>query len=93
MNIQHKRYEDGGRFFVEENSELLGKITYTFRTSDEITIDHTQVDARLKGKGIGRQLVNCLVEWARQEKLKVIPRCSFAKALFTRVHKFADVLA
>ena len=58
----------------------------------ECIIDHTDVDDSLRGEGVGRQLLNALVDWARSTGTKVLPLCPFAKAQFDKDPAIQDVL-
>lgn len=93
MKIQRTESGDRGRFYIEENGERLALMTYSKAGEDKIIIDHTEVDASLKGEGIGKDLVAEGVKYARENSLKIIPQCSFAKAEFEKHSEYADVLA
>ena len=67
-------------------------MTYSKAGADKIIIDHTEVDGSLKGKGVGRDLIAEGVKFARENNLKIIPQCSFAKAEFDKHDDYADVL-
>lgn len=85
--------KDIGQFYIGENPEnSIAKITFFLTGKDKITIDHTYVSDNLKGQGIGHQLVEKVVEFARQENKKIIPVCSFAKKIMTQNEEYADVL-
>ncbi|MDT3738817.1 MAG: GNAT family N-acetyltransferase [Candidatus Kapabacteria bacterium] len=91
MEIMHKDDGSKGQFFIEQDGKILAKLTYVW-DGNKIIIDHTVVDSSLSGKGIGKQLVRKAVELARDKKIKIIPLCSFAKAVFDKVEDFQDVL-
>lgn len=67
-------------------------MTYSRTNATLIVIDHTEVDASLGGQGVGRQLLDALVQWARATGTKVIPLCPFAKAQFEKTPAIRDVL-
>ncbi|MXO65733.1 GNAT family N-acetyltransferase [Altericroceibacterium endophyticum] len=46
--------------------------------------DHTFVAPELRGQGIAAQLVEALVEDARQEDFTIVPQCSYVAAAFRR---------
>jgi len=50
------------------------------------------VGEALRGQGAARKLVLAAVEWARKEKVKLLPLCPFAKAIFDRDPSLHDVL-
>lgn len=56
-------------------------------------ISHTVVFESFKGKGYGRQLIEALVEFAREKGATIEPQCPFAKDLFARTPEIQDVLA
>ncbi|MEB2785056.1 GNAT family N-acetyltransferase [Algoriphagus persicinus] len=41
---------------------------------------------------MGLKLLNELVEYVREEEIKVIPLCPFAKAMFKKEEELRDVL-
>jgi predicted GNAT family acetyltransferase len=55
-------------------------------------IDHTEVDAALRGTGAGARLVRSVVEWTRAEKVQIVALCPFAKSVFDKTPDFGDVL-
>ncbi|WP_110927121.1 GNAT family N-acetyltransferase [Bacillus massiliglaciei] len=82
-----------GNFYVEEEGEKLAEISYFSSGDGEITVDHTEVSEKLRGQKVGNQLVERLVEYAREENVKVVPICSFAQVQFTKHPEYQDVLA
>lgn len=92
MNIQQEDNGKRGRFFIQEDEELLAEIIYTWSGKHEITIHHTNVDEALEGKGIGGQLVKNVVDLAREKKSKIVPLCSFAQTLIDKTPEFQDIL-
>ena len=66
-------------------------MTYSM-AGDIIIIDHTEVDALLKGTGAGAKLVAAAVVWARAEHRQIMPLCPFAKSVFEKTPEYADVL-
>jgi uncharacterized protein len=93
MNIQHLAHGSKGAFIVKENNERLAEMTYSKAGDKLIIIDHTEVSDALRGKGAGKQLVSAAVEYARKNKIKILPLCPFAKSVFERVSEFNDVLS
>ncbi|MCW3073773.1 MAG: N-acetyltransferase [Flaviaesturariibacter sp.] len=93
MLIQHNQSGDHGVFFIEsESGERVAELTY-LEKSEQMHIDHTEVDDSLRGKNIGYQLVEAAVAHARQNSLKIVPLCPFAKALIDKRPEMQDVLA
>jgi uncharacterized protein len=62
------------------------------REAGTLTIMHTEVPAKLNGKGIGSALARGLLDIARAEKLKVVPRCPFVAGYIAKHPEYADLL-
>lgn len=92
MEIKQKDNGEMGMFFVEISNEIVAEMVYSWRGKDRIVIEHTEVDSSLEGKGIGKQLIEKSVEYARKNNVKIIPLCPFAKAIFLKTTDFQDVL-
>lgn len=92
MNIQHEQSESKGVFFVTENGKRLAEMTYSKAGSNLIIIDHTEVSEELRGKSVGLQLVKSAVTYARENNIKILPLCPFAKSVFDRKTEYHDVL-
>lgn len=93
-DIQHEEAGAKGAFFLPgANGARLAEMTYSRTSATLIIIDHTDVDPSLKGQGIGRQLLDALVAWARETGTKVMPLCPFANAQFAKDPAIRDVRA
>ncbi|KRF61831.1 hypothetical protein ASG99_25125 [Bacillus sp. Soil768D1] len=82
-----------GSFFVAESGEKLAEITFYKSGDNEITVDHTVVSDKLRGQKVGNSLVEKVIEFARKEKLKVVPVCTFVQKQFEKNADYEDVLA
>lgn len=67
-------------------------MVYVMAGPKKMIIEHTEVDESLRGQGIGLLLLERLVEFVREEEIKVIPLCPFAKAQFKEREDLRDVL-
>ena len=92
MEIRHKNDGKKGLFYIEQNNKILAEMTFVWAGSAKFIIDHTEVSKELEGKGIGKQLVNAAVEFAREGNFKILPLCPFAKAVFNKIDSYKDVL-
>lgn len=92
MKILHRDDGKKGTYYLEEGGKAIAEMTYVWAGS-KLIIDHTEVSFSLKGKGIGKQLVNKAVEMARAKNVKILPLCPFAKSVFDRTPEYGDVLS
>jgi predicted GNAT family acetyltransferase len=93
MNIIQEKNGGGGAFKALYNDVVAGEMTYIWRDDDKMLIDHTGVDSAFEGQGIGKRLLMQVVDFARENSLKIIPVCPFVVALFHRIPSIRDVLA
>ncbi|MCC7060510.1 MAG: N-acetyltransferase [Burkholderiaceae bacterium] len=89
--IQHEESATSGVFYFAHAGARAAALTYR-RHATIAPIDFVWVDDALRGSGSGRRLIDAAVAWARTEHLKIVPACSFARAVLTRVPEYADVL-
>lgn len=92
MEIIQKDYEDKGIFKVMEDNTEIGEMTYVWAGSDKIIIDHTSVRSEYANEGVGSKLVIQSVDFARKNKIKILPLCPFAKSVFQKTPEIRDVL-
>ena len=67
---------------AHQEGEVIGEITYSDTNNGMWIIDHTYVDPAHRNQQIGEQLVAEIVNWAREENVKLLPLCPFAKKEF-----------
>lgn len=83
-NIQFKLSDQNrGSFFIEDNGEKLAEMVIAI-SDGNLIVYHTEVSSKLKGQGIGAQLMQKMSEYARSNKLKIVPLCGFVHAQFKR---------
>lgn len=93
VDVQHSDDAKRGAFFVARDGVRLAAMTYSRLAPDKVIIEHTEVDPSLRSFGMGRRLLDAVVNWARKTKTKLIVSCPYAKAQFERDPAIRDVLA
>lgn len=93
MEIQHEEHGRKGAFFIDEDGEWIAEMTYMRNGPDTMVVDHTEVDEKLGGQGIGKQLVAAAVDFARKNGLKIKPLCPYTKKVIDETPEYQDVLA
>lgn len=75
-----------------ENGSQVGLLTYTQMDDNRISINYTEVNPVFEGKGIGQQLVDAAVNFARKQHVKILPLCWFVKLVLNKHPEYQDVL-
>ena len=89
--IHHEKDDSKGRYWMQIDGHLA-ELTYSRAGDSMIIIDHTDVPDALRGQGVGVRLVERAVADARQNGIRILPLCPFAKAQFQRHRDWQDVL-
>jgi uncharacterized protein len=92
MNIQLEQTDTRGSFFIEQDGKRVAFMEFSKAGTDRIIISHTDVSDALRGKNAGKQLVAAAVDYARKNKIKIVPLCPFARSVFDKVKEYSDVL-
>ena len=92
IEIEHNK-EKKGYFTALDDDKTAGSIYYTMAGESRMILDHTEVNNDYRGQGIGKKVLMHIVDYARQNKIKIIPLCPFAKSVFNKTESIRDVLA
>jgi uncharacterized protein len=94
MEIQHDEHGRNGAFYIDEDGEWIAELSYIKSADGKMmTIDHTQVDEKLRGQGVGEELVARAVNFARENGFKIKPLCPYARKIIERTSEYQDVRA
>ena len=88
----HEEKDDEGTFYLKDGEQKIAEILYTIQVSSRIFINHTFVNEQYQGQGLGKILVKAVIDYAREEDFKVVPLCSYARALISKNEAWQDVL-
>ena len=95
MHFEQINRTTKGFFKAVVEGKEAGRISYKWEECDgveKMVVEHTDVNEEFKGQGIGKKLVMHVVEHARENKIKIVAVCEFAKSVFERVPEIRDVL-
>lgn len=91
--IQQKETEGKGMFYIEKDGDIVAELTYTRGDNDIMTLDHTETDPKMTGKGLASSLVKHSVDYAKENNLKIDPLCEYAAVQFERHEEYREVQA
>lgn len=90
--VDVKYNQKKGFFYVKVDNQTVAIMTFAFDGDKKIIIKHTDVSEVYKGNGYGKMMVTKAVDFARENGLKIFPRCFFAKRVFDQTPAYNDVL-
>ena len=91
MKIQRDEHGRKGAFFIDEDGEWIAELAYARTGGNMIVIDHTEVDEKLRGENIGRDLIAEAVRFARENGLKIRAACPYARKVLENAPEYSDV--
>jgi predicted GNAT family acetyltransferase len=83
---------DRGRFEVLLDGRVVGLASYHVENGS-MTLQHTEVDPSVGGRGIGKVLVAGVLAAARERGLYVLPYCSFVRHYIQQHPEELDLVA
>lgn len=89
IEVWHNRAE---KRFEAEVDGGMSVADYVLREG-EMIMTHTYTPPELRGRGIAEKLVRAALDYARAEKLKVVPACSYVDIFIQRHREFQPLLA
>ncbi|HSI68270.1 MAG TPA: GNAT family N-acetyltransferase [Planococcus sp. (in: firmicutes)] len=87
MDFKH----ENNKITAYDESVELGHLSY-MPDGEVLTVDHTEVSPQAEGQGLGKKLVEQIVQYARKEDKQLDPQCPFAQAVIEKYSEFQDVL-
>jgi len=84
VTIEREELNGVHEFVLRLDGERFGFLEFTRPDTGVMHIEYVEVDPDLRGSGLGFQLVEKAVAFARENRLKVIPICSYARAVISR---------
>jgi uncharacterized protein len=84
VSIEREELNGVLEFVLRIDGERVGFLEFTRPEAGVMRIEYVEVDPQLRGSGAGRQLVEKAVAFAQEAKLRVIPICSYARAVIQR---------
>lgn len=93
ITIEKIERETGGVFIANVRGETAsGELTYSRVNEHLIIADHTGVPEELAGKGVGKALVDYLINDARENNYRIVPLCPYVRAQSLKHPEWDDVI-
>ena len=82
MSLVVRHHPERSRFEAELDG-ALGVADYR-REGDVLVMFHTEVPPALRGRGVAAAMVEAALAYAREQRLKIDPRCSYVRGYMQR---------
>jgi predicted GNAT family acetyltransferase len=92
VSIEREELNGVHEFVLRVDGERRGFLEFTRPDVGVMRIEYVEVDPGLRGTGLGRQLVEKAVAFAKDAQLRVVPICSYARAVIQRDANLASAL-
>ncbi|HEV2130677.1 MAG TPA: GNAT family N-acetyltransferase [Longimicrobiaceae bacterium] len=91
MSLIHDRAASRFRLPLEDGGEAI--IEYAERDSGTLDLLHTEVPPPSQGEGIGSEIVEQVLRYARDHDLRIVPSCPFVAAYLQEHPEYRDLVA
>lgn len=86
-NFQENRFE------AISDNKVIGLIDYSPTKDGKVIIaTHTEISTEYEGKGIAGSITKAFLDYLQQEKLRVLPICSYTKGYIDRHPEYHNLL-
>jgi len=92
MDVVVRDNSELSRYEVLVDEEVAGIADYRV-DGDVLVFPHTEIDPRMRGRGLGEQLVRGALDDVRRRGAKVRPSCSFVREFIQLNPGYADLAA
>jgi len=89
LHVAHDRAAQRFDLALDGQTALL---SYS-RATGVISLDHTYVPPPIEGRGVAEKLTRAALDFARTEKLRVVPACSYVAAYIRKHPEYQDLVA
>lgn len=90
--FENHKSGNGGYITMKKSSEDLGRLTYTIVPElKKLIVSYVMVFPQFEGQGLGKQLVEKAVEFARKNGWTIKAHCSYAHAVLKKKSDVEDV--
>lgn len=93
MEYQVQHNKDANRFEAVIGDKVIGLVDYMI-SSDQKTmiVPHTEVNEEFEGRGIAGAMTKSLLEYVRENGIKISPLCPYTAAYISRHPEYQDLL-
>ena len=84
VTIEREELNGANEFVLRLDGERYGFLEFNRPEVGVMRIEYVEVSPELRGSGLGKQLVEKAVAFAKETNLKVVPICSYARAVIQR---------
>jgi predicted GNAT family acetyltransferase len=84
LTIEREELNGTHEFVLRMDGERFGFLEFTRPDTGVMCIEHVEVALELRSAGLGQQLVQKAVAFAKDAGLRVVPICSYARAVIER---------
>jgi uncharacterized protein len=84
VTIEREELDGAHEFVLRIDGERCGFLDFTRTDGGVMRIEYVEVAPGCRGTGLGKQLVERAVAFAKDAGLRVVPICSYARAVIHR---------
>jgi predicted GNAT family acetyltransferase len=92
MAAEVRHNADASRYELVQGDRVVGTAEYVDQ-DDVMVFHHTEIDAPLRGEGLGAELVQAALDDVRRQGRRIVPTCWYVAEFVEQHPEYGDVLA
>jgi uncharacterized protein len=92
MAIEVQRNVEGSRYEIRVDGRVVGIAEYR-SAGDTLVFPHTEIEASMRGQGLGAELVRAALDDVRAGGGTVVPQCWYVAQFIDENPEYSDMLA
>jgi predicted GNAT family acetyltransferase len=92
MATEVRHRPEASRYEVLLDGRVVGVADYADR-GDVLVFHHTEIDAPLRGRGLGAELVRFALDGLRARDRSILPTCWYVAAFVEEHREYGDLIA
>jgi hypothetical protein len=85
-------YDENRVYILDDDLIPLGEVTFPYRDSKRVNINHVFVIERLRGQGIASELMKRAYDYIKEKDLKIVAKCPYAIQWFKDHPQYQDIV-
>jgi predicted GNAT family acetyltransferase len=87
-----ERYDSNNKYVIYDGEKPIGLLNFTVLDDQVKNLFHTEIDSEYEGRGLGKLLVQKVLDDAHFDKIKIQPTCPFVRAYIEKHPQYWDLL-
>jgi predicted GNAT family acetyltransferase len=91
-DYQVERVDQDNKYVIYDGEKVVGQLNFVVLKDKVKNLFHTEIDPEYEGRGLGKKLVQKVLDDAHAEQIKIQATCPFVRAYIQKNTQYLDLL-